>query len=104
MVATEKRYLKPEELVSLEKRGEVFVVCLYDRLAQEGSAPLYIKNIDLAPRVFKNSIGQLDPFEVELYVIGVFNVETLVLQPLDCFLELNDLKHKLKKEIMNETR
>lgn len=99
----EKRYVKAQEIPELQGRDEVFLVCLYDRLAKESSSILTMKNLDLVPRMFKNSIGNLDPFEVEVCVLAVYDTANLTIKPVDAFIEMNDYKSQLKKDLENET-
>lgn len=97
----ERQYIKAQEVEPLDGRNDIYVICLYDRLAKEASQLVYLKNLDLIQRFFKNSVGNLDPFEIEVYILGIFNTEELHLRSIGVFVEMNDFKKELKKELAN---
>lgn len=96
--------IKPIEVGSLENIGDTYVISLYDKLAKEASQLMYIRSLDLIPRVLKNSTQGLDPFEIDVYLLGVFNTHSLQLKPLNCMLDYDDAKSKIKRGLDIETR
>lgn len=94
----EKQYVKTFEIEPLDKRNDLYIVAMYDRLAKESSNLVFMKNLDLVDRFFKASLNNLDPFELDVYVLGIYNSETLQLTMIDKMLDLNELKTKIRRE------
>lgn len=56
--------------------NELLMVCIYDRVAQEYSAPNCVKNKGVAYRQFRGEIEKLPPYmrdDYQLHLVGYFN-------------------------------
>ncbi|UPW41069.1 hypothetical protein [Sigmofec virus UA08Rod_5625] len=79
-------------------KNEVYLVCLYDKLAKQASSLMYIPTADVLPRVFRASLKTENVDEYEMILVSLFDTSKLVMAGEPILLNMLDVKEKMRNE------